>query len=243
MRGPAKGRGCEVGQGVEIGGGEEVEIEVVIAMVRGLVLMVEGISARGLRGEVVVGKVEVGDLHRVEVGPRAVEVGLKGGRVEAAGVAEGVGNGQASGVGGGREGKVKGKVGGEGGIELIPGCLKVVVVVLGVEKKKTRVRLEWKLVAGVARRRRRPGQTRLLSSWRRPFLQAVDGLNEEAWERRGGRSKGPVVPVTWGDVMSRESASGVVAGGELVLCLRCGPPLWWSWTAEVVSVSSQREQA
>lgn len=91
-----------MGQGVEIGGGEEVEIEVVIAMVGGLVVTLEGISVRGLRGEVVVGKVEVGDLHRVEVRPRAVEVrpravevGLKGGRVEAAGVAEGVGNGQA----------------------------------------------------------------------------------------------------------------------------------------------------
>lgn len=116
---------------------------------------------------------------------------------------------------------------------------------LGVEKEKTRGRFE-KRVAGVARRRRRRGQTRLLSSWRRPFLQAVDGLNEEAWERRGGGSKGPVVPVTWGDGMSRESRvpSGVVAGGEPVLCLRCGPLLWWSWTAEAVSVvSSHREQA
>lgn len=100
MRGPAKGRGCEMGQGVEIGGGEEVEIEVVIAMVGGLVVTLEGISVRGLRGEVVVGKVEVGDLHRVEVRPRAVEVGLKGGRVEAAGVAgQGVGDGQAGGGG------------------------------------------------------------------------------------------------------------------------------------------------
>lgn len=75
---------------------------------------------------------------------------------------------------------------------------------LGVEMQKTRVCLELKHAAGVARSQRRRGQTRLLSSWRRPFLQAVDGLNEEAWERRGGRSRGPVVPVTWGDVMSRE---------------------------------------
>lgn len=39
-----------------------------------------------------------------------------------------------------------------------------------------------------------------------------------------------------------------MAGGEPVLCLRCGPLLWWSWAAEAVSVvsvvlSSHREQA
>lgn len=39
-----------------------------------------------------------------------------------------------------------------------------------------------------------------------------------------------------------------MAGGEPVLCLRCGPLLWWSWTTEAVSVvsgvlSSHREQA
>lgn len=100
MGGSTKGRGRQVGQRVEIGGSKEIEIQVVIAMVRGLVLMMEGISARGLRGEVVVGKVEVGDLHQVEVGPRAVEVGLKGGRVETAVIAEGVGNRQTSGGGG-----------------------------------------------------------------------------------------------------------------------------------------------
>ena len=65
------------------------------------------------------------------------------------------------------------------------GGLKEVVVV-GVEMKKTRVGR----AAEVGRRRWRRGWTLLLSSWRRPFLQAVDGLDEEAWERREGRLRG-----------------------------------------------------
>jgi len=166
-------------------------------MVGGLeVVVMEGVGARGLRGEVVVGEVEVGNLHRAEVGPRAIEVGLevglevgfKGGRAKAAGVAgEGVGEGQAG--GGGRNGKVKGKVGEEGGVKL-----RLVERGFDVEDEKTRGRFV-KHAAGVARSRRRRGQTLLLNSWRRPFLQAVDGLNEEAKERQEGGSKGPVVPV------------------------------------------------